>query len=74
LFTDDVMEKKCLQKSKSKKVKKEQWKKILENYILKKQYGNHMVKIQYVWFFFCVNDNKYVDLKCFQTIKTYSLL
>ncbi len=24
--------------------------------------------------FFCVNDNKYVDLKCFQTIKTYSLL
>jgi hypothetical protein len=27
------------------KVKKEQWKKILENYMLKEQYGNHMVEI-----------------------------
>jgi len=40
------------------KAKKEQWKKILENYMLKEQYGNHMVEIQYVWVFFSVNDNK----------------
>jgi hypothetical protein len=42
--------------------------------MLKEQYRNHMVEIHYVGFFLCVNDNKYVDLKCFQTMKMYSLL
>jgi hypothetical protein len=42
-----------LAKVKIQKVKKEQWKKILENYILKEWYGSHMVEIHYVGFFLC---------------------
>ncbi len=45
--------KKMLAKVKIQKVKKEQWKKILENYILKEWYGSHMVEIHYVGFFLC---------------------
>lgn len=36
--------------------------------MFKEQCGNHMVKILYVGFF-CVNDNKDVDMKCTQTMR-----
>jgi hypothetical protein len=37
--------------------------------MFKEQFGSHMVEILYVRFFSFVNDNKDVDVKCFQTMK-----
>lgn len=73
VFTNPIMEKKCLQKSKSKKSKKNNEKKYQ-----KTTFSKNDMEVTWQKFimlgFFCVNDNKYVDLKCLQTIKMYSLL
>ncbi len=40
-----------------------------ENSMFKEQFGKHMIKFFMLVFFFFVNDNKNVDVKCLQTLR-----
>jgi hypothetical protein len=42
------------------------WKNLFKHYIIKEKYGEVIIKMQFVGFFYCVNDDKKVDLEIFK--------